>query len=241
MKEEVLVEETPLGIVAPSGLRRASWGAVFAGMFFTTVLQIMFTLLGMAVGFGPLRPSHQANPGQAMAMGSGIWLLVTGLVSIWIGACVAGRLSGGPRRADGMLHGLITWSVSVVVAFGLLATTIGTVVGGTAALVNGAVASLGGASAEGQDVVASLGQDVRSVLPQAAALLPPTGRTEGQQVPERFQQANGQASQDLHQTGQVVANGLSQGAFWGFLALFLGLLVAAWGGWAGTATLPRPT
>jgi hypothetical protein len=299
MKEEVLVQETALG-VAPSRLRRASWGAIFAGVFFTTVLQIMFTLLGMAVGFGPLRPAQRSNPAQAMAIGSGIWLLVTGLVSVWIGACVAGRLSGGPRRADGMLHGLIAWSVSVIVAFGLMATTIGAVVGGAAALVNGAVGSLGGTSFKGGDTVASLGQDVRAILPSAGALLSPTGRTEGPQVTgsltamaqrdselagalgkletqggasksqadrdqvvnilttkhnlsqqdaqalvnqwdHQFQQAKGQASQETHQLGREAANGLAQGAFWGFLALFLGLLVSAWGGWAGTASLPRPT
>ena len=94
MNEEVRVEETSLG-VAPSRLRRVSWGAIFAAVFFATVLQAMFTLLGAAVGFGPLRPVEQSNPAQATAIGAGIWMLVTGLVSIWIGACVAGRLSGG--------------------------------------------------------------------------------------------------------------------------------------------------
>lgn len=298
MEQQVPVEQPIIG-VAPSGLRRASWGAIFAGMFFTTVLQVMFTLLGMAVGLGPLRPSQQAHPAQAMAIGSGIWLLVTGLVSVWIGACVAGRLCGGPRRADGMLHGLITWSVSVVVAFGLLATTIGTVVGGTASLVSGALAS-GEGSSTGQGAVASLDQGIRSVFPQAGPLLTPTGRTEGQQVPgqltalaqhdpelaaavgkmeanggaskspadrdqvinlltskhnlshqdaenlvnqwdQQFQQLKGQAGQQLQQVGQSAAHGLAWGAFWGFIALFLGLLVSAWGGWAGTASLPRPT
>lgn len=297
MSEDVRIEETNLG-VAPSKLRRVSWGAIFAGVFFATVLQVMFTLLGAAVGFGPLR--EQSNPSQAMAIGSGIWLLVTGLVSIWMGACVAGRLSGGPLRADGMLHGLLAWSVSTVVALGLLATTIGSVIGGTAALVNSALLSINGTAPEGQQPLASLSDQVKSLFPHAGALLPPTGRTGGQQVPGRltelaqqdseltaavgkmethggaskstadrdqvvnllmtkhnlskqdaenlvgqwdqqFQQAKGNASQQLNQTGQGVAHGIAQGAFWGFLALFLGLLVSAWGGWAGTSSLPRPT
>jgi hypothetical protein len=196
-----------------------------------------------------------------------------------------------------MLHGLIAWSVSVVVAFGLLATTMGSVVGGTAALVGGALAA--GETPAGQNAMASLGQDIQSIFPQAGALLPPTGRTEGQQVPgnltamaqqdselgaalakleiqggasksqadrdqvvnilvtkhnlsrqdadnlvnqwdQQFQQAKGQASQQASQEAPKAAHGLALGAFWGFLALFLGLLVAAWGGWAGTASLPRP-
>ena len=299
MNEEVRVEETSLG-VAPSRLRRVSWGAVFAGVFFATVLQAMFTLLGAAVGFGPLRPVEQSNPAQATAIGAGIWMLVTGLVSIWIGACVAGRLSGGPRRPDGMLHGIIAWSVSTAVAFGLLATSIGNVIGGTGALVGNALATAHGTTPEGQQSLASLSDQVKSLFPHAGALLPPTGRTGTQQVPghltelaqqdselatavgsmethggaskspadrdkvvnllmskhnmskqdaenlvnqwdQQFQQAKGNAAQNLNQAGQTAAHGLSQGAFWGFVALFLGLLVSAWGGWARTASLPRPT
>jgi len=298
MSEEVLVDETTLG-VAPSRVRRVSWGAIFAGVFFATVLQIMFTLLGAAVGFGPLKPAEQSNPSQAMAIGAGIWLLITGLVSIWMGACVAGRLSGGPRRADGMLHGLLTWSVSTVVAIGLLATGLGSVIGGTAALINSALAVANGGTAPESQPLASLTDQVKSLLPQAGALLPPTGRT-GSPVPGRlteltqqdselasavgkmethggaskscadrdqvvnllttkhnlskqeaenlvdqweqqFQQAKVNASQQLNETGHAVAHGVALSSFWGFLALFLGLLVSAWGGWAGTASLPRPT
>lgn len=293
MQVEQVVEN-----VVPSRVRRVSWGAIFAGVFLATVLQVMFTLLGAALGFGPLRPSDQANPAQAMAIGSGIWLLVTGLVSIWIGACVAGRLSGGPLRADGMIHGLITWSVSTVIAFGLLATTIGGIVGGAGSLVNRALTSDAANSPGGPQALNTLGQGVQSMLPSAGSILSPTGRTQGNQVPGRLtdllrqdpelagavakmeaqggapssetdrdqvvrllttkhnltdneaqdlvnqwdqqlQQMKGQASQKIHEAGHAVARGVASGAFWGFLALFLGLLVSAWGGWAGTATLAR--
>jgi hypothetical protein len=299
MNEVLPVEDAALG-VAPSKLRRVSWGAIFAGVFFATVVQVMFTLLGAAVGFGPLRSSDHSNSGQAFMVGSGIWLLVTGLVSTWMGACVAGRLSGGPRRADGMLHGVIAWSVSTVIAFGLLATAIGGIIGGTGALVNEALSSNRGGGAENQQALASIGEDVKALIPQAGALLPPTGRTQGQTVPgqltqlaqqdpelsdtlakmennggapqsqqerdqvvnlltskhnmskpdaeklvnqwdTQFRQAKNEAGQQLSKTGKSVEHGVAQGAFWGFLALFLGLLVSAWGGWAGTASLPRPT
>jgi hypothetical protein len=53
---------------------------------------------------------------------------------------------------------------------------------------------------------------------------------------QAFQEEQAKAGQVASQA----AEGLSQGALWGFIALVLGLLVAAWGGWAGTASLPRP-
>src|SRR5262249_37942603 len=53
---------------------------------------------------------------------------------------------------------------------------------------------------------------------------------------QAFQQAHAQAAQKADEA----ARGVSQGALWGFIALLLGLAVAAWGGWSGVASLPRP-
>ncbi len=293
MTQEVHVDR-PTPRLAPSRVRRASWGAIFGGMFVTIVLQIMFTLLGIAVGIATLQPSEQPTSGTQWLTASGIWLLVTGLVSIWIGSCIAGRLSGGPRRADGMLHGIVSWSVSMVAMFALLATSVGAILGGTASLVGNAMSSRNGEG--GQGGTASLQEQVKGLFPHSGSLLPPTGRTEGQQTPgnlsalaqqdselasalsrmeskggavkdtqdrdqvvsmlttkhnlnhqdasnlmnqwdQQFQQARGEA----RQVGQSAAHGLEWGSFWGFIGLILGLLVAAWGGWAGTASLPRPT
>lgn len=295
MSETVHVHPEPA--VAPSRVRRASWGAIFAGMFVTIILQIMFTLLGIAVGLAHIQKGQ--NPAESIGTSSGIWLLVTGLVSIWVGSCVAGRLCGGPRQADGMLHGIVTWSVSMVAMFALLATTIGAVLGGTVSLVGGAISSTGGGEETGQQAIASLPGQVRDLLPQAAKPLPPTGRGEGRQGPgqlsalaqqdsdlalalgrmasqggaskdpqdrdqvltllttkhnlsqedaqnlvnewdQQSQQARAQAAQKTEQVGQAVAQGASRGALWGFIALVLGLIVAALGGLAGTASLPRP-
>jgi hypothetical protein len=299
MNDEVHVEHTTPRL-APSRVRRASWGAIFAGVFVTIVLQIMLTLLGVAIGVATLQPLQQPISAQGVALSSAIWLLVTGLVSIWVGSCIAGRLSGGPRRADGMLHGIVAWSVSIVAMIGFLATAIGAVLGGTGALLGSAIASRG-AVEEGQNAAGSLSSQLKELMPQAGALLPPTGRGEGEQSPpgrltalaeqdaqlgaalarmeanggaaqspadreeavnllatkhnlsqeesanlvnqwdQQFQQARAQAGQKARQAGAAAAKGISQGALWGFIALILGLLVAAWGGWAGTASLPGPT
>jgi hypothetical protein len=175
MKEEVQVESTTFQRV-----RRASWGSIFAGMFVTIVLQIMLTLLGIAIGIATIEPLRGQTSAQTMALGSGIWLLVTGLISIWLGAWVAGRLSGGPLLADGMLHGIVAWCVSMLAMFYLLATAVGAVLGGTGALVGGAMAQ---SSESGQSPVAALGDELKAMFPQAGKLLPPTGRTENEQVP----------------------------------------------------------
>jgi len=279
--------------VAPR-VRRASWGAIFAGVFVTIVVQAMFTLLGAGIGFAIIEPSRQPS-GQSIALGSAIWLVVSSLISTWIGACVAGRLSGGPLRTDGMLHGIVTWSVSTVVMVMFLTTAVGGILSGAASLLSSALPQT---SQTGGGSVASAEESIRGMFPQTGALLPPTGRTQGEQMPgqltelaqqdkelegaltrlessggvaqapqardqvinllvtkhnlsqqdanslvnqwdQQFQQLRGQTSGKVQQAGQATAHGISVGALGGFIALLLSLLVSSWGGWVGTASLPR--
>ncbi len=288
MKEEIITDTTTPWW-SSSRFTRASWGAIFAGTLVTVVIQTMFTFLGAAIGFASINPN--ANNSHGLAIGSGIWLLVTGLISIWVGSCIAGRLSGGPRRADGLIHGIVSWSVATLIAVLLLTTTAGALIGGAGSLFTYA---LGYSNTQtGQSIAAA----AREIFPAAGGLLPPTGRTDGQQVPgqltafaqqdselsaalgkmaanggakdtadrdqvlnllvtkhnmdqqqaanlvnewdRQFQQAHAQVSQKTQQFGQEAARGISQGSLWAFIALILGLLVSAWGGWTGTASLPE--
>lgn len=303
MNEEAYVATT---VTEPGAnwIRRASWGAIFAGAFVSIVIQIMFTLLGAAIGFETLSSAQKSGAAQGLATGSGIWLLVTGLVSTWIGACVAGRLSGGPRRADGMVHGIVTWSVSIVAMFLFLATTAGAVLSGAGTLLGGALGFSAAAQVQpGQTTenpVAAATDSIKQMFSQQKGALSPTGRNENQQAPDKltelaqndpqlmtavarmesaggasqsssdrqqvinllttkhslspqeaaslvdqwdqhFQQMRTKAERNVKQAGQAAAGVISNGALWGFIALLLGLLAAAWGGWAGTATLRETT
>ena len=296
MQEQVPIERTVTGYET-SWLERASWGAIFAGMFVTIVIQVMLTLLGTAIGMAAVNPMTDQNPTQGMALGSATWLLVTGLISVWVGSCVAGRLCGASRRSDGMVHGIVSWSVSTVAMLLVLATATSALLGGLSSFLGSALKS--GANTPGnENAVASIQEEIKGMFPQTGGLMPPTGRNEGSQTSgnitalaqqdselagalakleanggasrapqdrdqvvnllaskhnlsqdqaqnllnqwdQQFQQARAQGGQKLRQAGQEAAHGIGQGALWGFIALLLGLLVAAWGGWAGTASL-RP-
>jgi hypothetical protein len=241
MGTEVIVDRTRV-TSAPSLARRVSWGAIFAGLFVTIVIQLLFTLLGLAVGVVSMESMRDQGAAHRLAIGAGTWLLVTGLISIWVGSCVSGRLCGGPLRSDGLIHGIVCWSVSTCATMFLLATTAGVLLGGTGALLNGALA-VGGAATGNDATIASL----QDAFPQAGGKLSPTGRTEGDQgnqssqsaqVTQQQQNQTDQQSQNSGTSSQSASRGLAQGALWGCIALVLGLLMAAWGGWAGVASLP---
>jgi len=265
----------------------------------------MLTLLGVGIGAATIDPLKEQNPAQGLAIGSAIWLIVSALISIFVGSCIAGRLSGAPRRADGLLHGVVTWSAATLVTLFLLFSATGALLGGIGTLLSGVV-SAGGAAAGGvasgggmdQNAMASLENKAKQI-PGADALLPPTGRDSSQMSPpgeltkmaqqnkelgaalarmeknggaekspsdrdqvvqiltsqqnmdqqratqlvsqwdRQVQQTKQQAEQKARQAGDVAAKGVSKGAIWGFVALLLELGIAAWGGWAGAASLAR--
>src|SRR5947209_2616649 len=192
MATEVIIDKTRVCAEAPSLARRVSWGAIFAGLFVTVVIQLLFTLLGLAVGMVSIDSMRDPNSGHKLAMGAGIWLLVTGLISIWVGSCVAGRLCGGPLRSDGLIHGIVSWSVSTCATMLLLATTAGALLGGTGALLNGAIA-VGGAATGNDTSMASL----QDSFAQSTAKLSPTGRSENSQTD---QNQNAQTAQQQNQS-----------------------------------------
>jgi signal transduction histidine kinase len=72
----------------PVGLARITWSSVIAGAVAAIAAQVLFATLGLAIGL--------SVPGTAEGIGifAGIWWLVTGLISLFIGGWVAGRFAG---------------------------------------------------------------------------------------------------------------------------------------------------
>jgi hypothetical protein len=196
---------------AAGRLRRISWGAIIAGVAVTLLIQIMLTLLGVSIGAATINPQDQA-PAQGLALGSGIWLLASVLISVWVGSCVAGWLCNGTRRADGLLHGVVTWSVAVLLILFVFSNAAGALIGGTRSLMESAMGN--------QQITQNFAAELEGML---------SGEARG---------GTAEGMIDA-QTGAQVATGVAQGAFWAFLSLLLGLGAAAWGGWLGTSSLQQ--
>jgi hypothetical protein len=141
MKEDIVYPELPGRRPAPVFLRRVSWGAILAGLVVTLVLEIVLSVLGVAIGASTIQPLQKVNPMKEYGIGSALWLGITTILSLFAGACVAGRLSGGPRQADGMLHGVATWATATLLGVFLLTTAVGNLIGGAAALLGRAISS----------------------------------------------------------------------------------------------------
>jgi hypothetical protein len=96
------------------------WGAVLAGVAVGISVQLALTLLGIATGLS----SIEVTDGESFGMGPLIWAGISMLVAAFFGGYVAARMSGLKRKADGVLHGAVSWAVTTIM-FAVLATSIG--------------------------------------------------------------------------------------------------------------------
>jgi hypothetical protein len=117
--------------VHPSTIIRMSWGAVLAGTAVALVAQVLFTLLGLAIGLTITEPLSDQTSWEGIGIGAGVWWLVTSLTSLFLGGWAAARLAGMPLRQDAILHGVVTWALVTLISLYLVIAGTGAVIGGT--------------------------------------------------------------------------------------------------------------
>lgn len=137
---------------APSLHTRISWGAVFAGTVIAISVGATLNILGAAIGANLVDTTQQATPeASSFGIGGGIWLLLSNLIGLGLGAYAAARLSGTADGTDGTLHGLATWGTTTL----LTALVLGSVAGSAISTVGSGVSSIVGGAARGAGSLAS--------------------------------------------------------------------------------------
>ncbi len=155
--------------------RRVSWGAIFAGTFVTLAIFLTLQILGAGIGATAIDlTGRETSSPRAYGIGAAVWWLVTGLISLFIGGWVAGRLGWLPYKLDRILHGLTTWALFYVVMFYLLTTTLSTLVGGGLSALGKTASAAGQAAGEvatspqGQQVAQEQGLSLDAIKQQIA-------------------------------------------------------------------------
>lgn len=218
---------------------RLSWGAIFAGLVTAVVVQVILSLLGLAIGFGALN-FQAAQPFQGVSIGAAIWAIVTVLLSLFAGGLVAGHLAGVLSRFDGALHGMLVWGLSVIVAIWAVSTGVSTILGGIFGVAGQTVAAtISGAGRVGAAAVANVDTiPAGQADQQVVAILEQQGLSEqrARQAAAQIEQARTsvqlQAEQIQREAPQVatqVAGTLSTALWWTLLAAVLSLAAAALG------------
>jgi len=164
---------TQAGTLDPTGPAHSSavsWAAVFGGAVVALSLQMLFTILGAGIGAAAIDPYDRQNPLKGVPTGAMVWWLVTGLISLFIGGWVSGKLSGATTLTDasftaGGMHGLLMWSLATVLTFLLLLTSAGALVGGMMRILYEGISLVG----KGVAATASVGGQVVAAGGKAVA------------------------------------------------------------------------
>lgn len=215
----------------PYPVSRVGWGAVFAGFFIATVVQILLNSLGIAIGLSAVSSNADAS-GTAIGVGAGIWTIITSIVSVFIGAWVAGRYTSILDRGEGPLQGALVWSLSLIFVLWLGTTGIASLLSGVTGVVGQGVqgATQGAASQMGKS-------DQQIGRGGAGSESQGTSQQGGSQQGMSDQLGMGtnpeQMKEQAKQTAQKGAKYGAAAAWWFFTTAFLSLGAAIWGGHVG--------
>lgn len=239
-----------------------SWRAIFAGTLIALLSYMILMSLGLAIGGSAIQGAIQGGTDiGAVGIGSGIWLAVSVIVSLFLGSFFAARVSGLVFNRIGRVQGAVITALffgimlsQVGAAIGMVGRGVGQVAGaaGSAigdiaqnpevrATVNRAIGDLNLQSppdqvAQNLGVLLLRGQtsEARDYLSQQAGITP-------QEADRRLEQLQADVEQVAMDVGNRAAR-VVQAAGWAlFFSLLLGTIAGVLGGGLGAAAnLKKP-
>jgi hypothetical protein len=85
---------------------RVQWGPAFAGLLITLAVAFLWTALGLGIGIG-------VSPGSIGAFG--FWTTGFACLGLFLGTIVAARTSKSARAWPAIMHGLIIWTMVMMI------------------------------------------------------------------------------------------------------------------------------
>lgn len=153
-------------------LSHLSWSAVIAGTLVGLMTQVTLLLLGASIGLYSIDVEAGLQQFGGLGVGASIWWVISAIISLFVGGWLTSRFAGLQRVFDGILHGIVTWSVITVLTLTVLTNIVGGIVGGTFRAVGSVLSSAGQAagtvlgSGGEQSPVASLVREAQDVFAQ---------------------------------------------------------------------------
>jgi hypothetical protein len=92
---------------------RLHWGSIFGGGVVGWGVLFLLSLLGMTIGFAAIEP-YSARPASGLDVGSAIWTVVALVLCAVLGAYLIVRFAGERRRREAVLHGVVSWGLSMI-------------------------------------------------------------------------------------------------------------------------------
>ncbi|WP_276876847.1 TIGR04086 family membrane protein [Anaerococcus hydrogenalis] len=143
-----------------------SWGSIIAGAVSFAAVFTVLSLIVAALGLGIFSPNNE-NPISSMGIGVGISTVIILIISFGI----SGFISGAFSKGQSLLHGFMSWALSIILLFGLVTSMVSSALGlvgsATKAVANtagDAVGTVASTTADGAgNVLSSLADSISGV------------------------------------------------------------------------------
>ncbi|NVF11999.1 hypothetical protein HV819_08405 [Anaerococcus sp. AGMB00486] len=98
---------------------KISWSAIIAGAISFSAVFIVLSLLVWALGFGIFSPNNQNSLSS-----TGIGVAIATVIILLISFIVSGFITGAFSKGQPLLHGFMSWALSIILLFSLITTII---------------------------------------------------------------------------------------------------------------------
>ena len=104
---------------------RINWGSVLAGACIAIAIYAALTVGGVALGLG--LSNLESVRGKPLAWGAGVWMLLTTLISLFMGGFVVSQTTAGETKSEALVYGVVLWGFLflVLTLFQALGATVG--------------------------------------------------------------------------------------------------------------------
>jgi hypothetical protein len=120
------------------------WPAILAGVAAALSVQLILSLLGIALGMSMVAPSRVEPTIDGLGMGVLVWACLSGLIAFGVGGFVAGNATNSAFVCNAALHGMLVWATAGVLGVTLVALSGSMMAGGAGAGLGGAASGLSG-------------------------------------------------------------------------------------------------
>lgn len=146
------------------------WRSILGGTVAAIGVHLLLIALGLGAGLATFTPMTDANPATNLSVGTAIIWTICALVALAFGGFVAGRFSRS--RHSGFVHGVLVWSLTLILSILLVSMGTGMVLGGAMKVLGeglgiGAKAAASGASEVAAEGVKRSGEHLTSFINEA--------------------------------------------------------------------------
>ena len=132
---------------------RLRWGSILGGLLTTIALMVVFTVLGLAIGFSVFGPDSDATH---VTRSAAIWSAVSALVAFFLGAWVTGKTAAVENDDNALLNGFMVAAAALFTILFLGGLGLGNLFG----LVGNSIGDIARLAAENPQAVRDVGTNV---------------------------------------------------------------------------------